>query len=322
MKLIIQIPCFNEEETLPITLAALPRQLEGIDKVEWLIIDDGCTDRTVEVAKVNGVDHIVPHMKNMGLAKAFLTGLRSCVEHGADIIVNTDADNQYDASSIPDLIQPILDGKAEFVIGARPIDKMEQFSSIKKLFQKMGSWVVRMASGTDIPDAPSGFRAMSRDMAMQMNLFTKYTYTLESIIQAGQKGIPITWVPIKTNKDLRPSRLVKSIPSYMYRSANVIARIFVIYRPFKVFSYIGIGLFCLGLLISFRFLWFYFTGNGQGHIQSLLLSGVLLSLGFQVIMVAFLADLLSVNRRLSEEVLLKSRLIEMKINSDENQGSS
>jgi len=250
MKLIIQIPCFNEAETLPIALAELPRQVEGFDSVEWLIIDDGSTDNTSEVAMTQGVDHVVRLPRNQGLAKGFMAGLDACLREGADVIVNTDADNQYCAGDIPKLVAPILAGKAEVVIGCRPIDDIEHFSPIKKILQKLGSYVVRIASKTETPDAPSGFRAISRSAAMKLNVFSEYTYTLETIIQAGQKGMAIISVPIRTNRDLRPSRLVKSIPSYIRRSILTIVRIFVVYQPFRFFVTIGLILFTLGLLIS------------------------------------------------------------------------
>ncbi len=275
--------------------------------MEWLIIDDGSTDRTVEVARANGVDHIVSHHKNMGLARTFITGLDACIERGADIIVNTDADNQYCADCIPDLIRPILEGKAEIVVGARPIDQTEDFSPIKKLLQKLGSWTVRLASNTDIPDAPSGFRAISRRSALKLNVFNNYTYTLETIIQAGLKGIPISWVPVRTNEYLRPSRLLKSVPSYIQKSILTILRIFVVYKPFRFFISIGAVLFLLGSLISFRFLWYHFSGQGAGLVQSLILASILIGIGFQTMMVAFIADLLSVNRRLLEELQYKLR---------------
>jgi glycosyltransferase involved in cell wall biosynthesis len=302
MKLIIQIPCYNEEKSLAIALADLPREVEGIDKVEWLIIDDGSRDSTSEVAIAHGVDHVVRHPKNWGLARAFTTGLDACVGLGADIIVNTDADNQYNAHDIPLLIAPILAGKADIVVGARPIDDIEHFSPIKKALEKLGSWVVRKISNTDIPDAPSGFRAYSRRAAQQLFVLNEYTYTLETIIQAGQKKMSITWVPIRVNKDLRPSRLVKSIPSYIKRSINTMLRIFVVYKPFKFFGSIGLGLFGLGFLIGLRFLWFYLQGQGQGHVQSLILVAVLLGMGFQTILIAFVADLLAANRRLLEDI--------------------
>lgn len=306
-KLIIQIPCFNEEETLPTTLQCLPRELEGIEKVEWLIVDDGSSDKTVEVARAHGVDHCVSHAQNMGLARAFMTGIEASLERGADIIVNTDADNQYNAEDIPKLIAPILAGKAAIVVGARPIQEIEHFSVIKKWLQKLGSWTVRLASKTDIPDATSGFRAISREAARQLNVFNNYTYTLETIIQAGQKEIPITWVPIRTNAYLRPSRLIQSIPSYISRSIVTILRIFVVYKPFRFFLSIGTTLFLLGTIIGLRFLWYYVTGAGAGRVQSLILASILIGIGFQTIVVAFLADLLSVNRRLLEDLKCKKR---------------
>jgi glycosyltransferase involved in cell wall biosynthesis len=304
MKLIIQIPCLNEAGTLGIALADLPREVPGFDKVEWLIIDDGSTDDTVAVAKAHGVDHVVSHTTNQGLAKGFMTGLRACLAHGADVIVNTDADNQYNAADIPALTAPIVARKADIVVGARPIGAIEHFSPIKKLLQKLGSWVVRVASKTDIPDAPSGFRAMSRHAAQSLVVFSTYTYTLETIIQAGQKGMAITSVPVRVNGDLRPSRLVKSIRSYVQRSIVTIIRVFAIYRPFRFFGSIGLALFSLGLIIGGRFLYKYLTNEGgyDGHIQSLILASSLLIMGFHTVLIAFVADLLSANRKLMEEV--------------------
>ncbi len=234
-KLIIQIPCFNEEETLPLALADLPREVEGFDVVEWLVIDDGCKDRTVEVARKHGVDHFVHFKKNKGLAKGYMAGLQACLELGADVIVNTDADNQYKADDIPLLVNPILCGKAELVVGARPIDGIEHFSFMKKNLQKLGSKVVRMVSNTKVEDVTSGFRAISRDAAMRLNVFNEYTYTLETIIQAGQKNMAVVSVPIRTNPYLRPSRLMSSIPSYIRKSVVTIVRILVVYKPFRFF---------------------------------------------------------------------------------------
>jgi glycosyltransferase involved in cell wall biosynthesis len=305
LKLIIQIPCFNEAGTLAIALKELPREVEGFDKVEWLIINDGSQDDTVQVALDNGVDHIVDFKHNQGLARGFMAGVNRCLELGADVIVNTDADNQYEAKDIPKLVKPIVEHKAEYVIGARPISETEHFSPIKKVLQKLGSWVVRKVSGTDIPDAPSGFRAMSRECAAQLNVYNDYTYTLETIIQAGQKNIAITSVPIRTNEDLRPSRLLSSIPSYIKKSVITIIRIFVVYRPFRFFMSIAFALFSLGMLLGLRFLYFWATGNGDGHIQSVILASVLLGMGFQTGLIAFVADLQSVNRKLLEE--LKSK---------------
>jgi Glycosyltransferases involved in cell wall biogenesis len=306
VKLIIQIPCFNEAETLAIALSALPRTLSGFDVVEWLIIDDGSRDNTTEIAKKYGVDHIVRHTGNKGLARAFMTGLDTCLHLGADVIVNTDADNQYNADDIPLLTRPILQGAAEIVIGARPISAIEHFSPAKKMLQKLGSWVVRAASNTNIPDAPSGFRAISRAAAQRLMVFNDYTYTLETIIQAGQKNMTIISVPIRVNEELRPSRLVKSIPSYIKRSIITIIRIFIIYRPFKFFGTIGIFLLSLGLIIGLRFLLKFIEGDGNGHVQSLILASVLLGMGFQTLLIAFLADILSANRKLLEDIRFKS----------------
>jgi glycosyltransferase involved in cell wall biosynthesis len=309
MKLIIQIPCFNEAATLGVTLGRLPRKVAGFDSVEWLVVDDGSSDDTAAVAKAHGADHVVRHTRNQGLARAFMTGLDACLNRGADVIVNTDADNQYNADDIPALVAPILGGVADIVVGARPIETIEHFSLAKKLLQKLGSWVVRVASSTEIPDAPSGFRALSRRAAQQLMVFNDYTYTLETIIQAGQKNMAITSVPVRVNEDLRPSRLVKSMPSYVERSLVTIVRIFAIYRPFRFFAAIGAVLFVAGFLIGLRFLWKYLHGEGTGNVQSLILAGALLVMGFQTVLVAFLADLLAANRKLMEEVrfLLKAR---------------
>jgi len=302
LKLIIQIPCFNEGKTLSVALAALPREVDGFDCVEWLIIDDGCQDDTVEVAKTHGVHHVVRHVGNQGLARAFMTGLDACLRLGADVIVNTDADNQYCAEDIPALAKPILEQRADIVVGARPIESIEHFSLVKKLLQKLGSWVVRLASKTDIPDAPSGFRAISRAAARRLVVFNDYTYTLETIIQAGQKNMAIVSVPVRVNEDLRPSRLVKSIPSYIKRSIVTIIRIFVIYRPFRFFGVIGAGLFVAGFVVGASFLGHYLAGRGEGHIQSLILASLLMGMGFQTILIAFIADLLAANRKLMEDV--------------------
>lgn len=305
MKLIIQIPCYNEAETLSITLSALPKAVPGFTSVEWLVIDDGSRDDTVKVAQAHGAK-VVRHTGNKGLARAFMTGLDECLRLGADVIVNTDADNQYHADDIPLLTTPILEHRAEIVVGARPISTIEHFSPLKKALQKLGSWVVRVASKTDIPDAPSGFRAMSRAAAQRLMVFNDYTYTLETIIQAGQKNMAIMSVSIRVNEDLRPSRLVKSIPSYICRSIVTIVRIFIIYRPFSFFGAIGAALFGAGFLIGLRFLWSYAHGQGDGHIQSLILASVLLGAGFQTLLVAFVADLLSANRKLLEDIRFKT----------------
>ena len=302
MKLIIQIPCFNEADTLAIALTALPRKVPGFDIVEWLVIDDGSTDETAFTACENGVDHIIRHTRNQGLARGFMTGIDACLDLGADVIVNTDADNQYNAADIPALTAPILEGCADIVVGARPVTTIGHFTPVKKILQKLGSWVVRVASKTDIPDAPSGFRAISRAAAQRLMVFNDYTYTLETIIQAGQKNIAITSVPIRVNDDLRPSRLVKSIPSYIKLSIGTIIRIFVIYRPFRFFGTIGAVLFSGGFLIGLRFLWHYVQGEGDGYVQSLILASVLLGMGFQSFLIAFVADLQAANRKLLEDV--------------------
>ena len=306
-KLIIQIPCYNEENSLGVTLAELPRQLPGIDVVEWLIVDDGSRDRTIDVAKAWDVDHIVRFASNQGLARAFMAGIDASLKAGADIIVNTDADNQYCADDIPLLIEPILRGQAEIVVGERPIRKISHFSLSKKLLQRLGSWVVRLASNTNIPDAPSGFRAFSREAAMQFNVFNSYTYTLETIIQAGQKGVAITSVPIRTNPILRSSRLVKSIPSYVVRSLFTILRIFMLYKPLRFFLFLGSGPFSLGVLLGIRWLIYYFLGTERTRIPSLILAAILILIGFQLWMFGLVADLMAANRRMLEEMQLRLR---------------
>jgi glycosyltransferase involved in cell wall biosynthesis len=310
MKLIIQIPCYNEAEILDITLGLLPREVPGFDRVEWLVINDGSTDATLAVAKRFGVDHVVSFKKNQGLAKGFMAGLDACIKNGADVIVNLDADNQYCVDDIPALVDPILQGRADLVVGARPIGKIEHFSPLKKLLQKVGSWVVRQASKTDVPDAPSGFRAFSRDAAMRINVFNKYTYTLETLIQAGRQNMAIIWVPVRVNGNLRPSRLIKSLRSYLWKSLVTIIRIFVVYLPFRFFMGIGLFLFVPGFLLGARFLYYYFGGDGAGHVQSVILSSVLLGMGFQTMLVAFLADLLAANRQMVEDIRFRIKHLE------------
>jgi glycosyltransferase involved in cell wall biosynthesis len=302
MKLIIQIPCLNEAETLGVALAELPKEIPGIDTIEVLIIDDGSTDDTVKVAREHGVTHVVGFHTNQGLARAFMLGLHSCLERGADIIVNTDADNQYCGADIEKLVRPILERRADFVIGARPISEIGHFSPIKKLLQRLGSSVVRLVSGTDVADAPSGFRAITREVALTLNVFSAYTYTLETIIQAGQKNMTIVSVPIRVNGYLRPSRLLRSITSYVKRSVITMLRIFVVYRPLRFFVAVSILPLSIGGTIAVRFLLYYLSGHGSGHIQSLILAAVMLIVGFLTCLLAVLADLLSVNRRLLEEL--------------------
>lgn len=302
MKLIIQIPCYNEAEFLPITLAELPREVAAFDQVEWLVIDDGSHDDTAKIAEEHGVDHVVRHGRNRGLGRAFMTGLDTALNLGADVIVNTDADNQYNANDIPALVSPIIENSADIVIGARSIDTIVHFSPVKKVLQKLGSWVVRVASKTEVHDAPCGFRAISREAAQQLVIFNDYTYTLEMIIQAGQKNMAVSSVPVRVNDDLRPSRLMRNLPSYIGRSTATIIRIFAIYRPFRFFGLIGVLLLGTGTLLGLRFLYFYLTGVGQGHIQSVILAGVLIGMGFQTLLIAVVADIIAANRKLLEEI--------------------
>ena len=302
MKLIIQIPCYNEAETLEVALNDLPRKLDGVDEIEYLIINDGSHDNTVEVAKRWGVHHVVNFKQNKGLAKGFVAGLDGCLRCGADIIVNTDADNQYRGDDIAALIQPILDGEADMVIGERPIDDTEHFSYVKKKLQHFGSWVVRKASHTDIPDAPSGFRAFSREAAMRMNVVNDYTYTLETIVQAGREKIAITSVPIHTNAELRPSRLFKSIWGYVKKSILTILRAFMMYKPLMCFTLLAIPSTVVGMGIGIRFLYFLANGTGSGHIQSLILACTLIIIGFLTFMIGLVADVIAANRKILQDV--------------------
>lgn len=311
MKLIIQIPCYNEEETLPETINSIPREIEGVDKVEILIINDGSTDNTTYAAKKLNADYIVEFPKNLGLAKAFDAGLKNAVKYGADIIVNLDADNQYCAEDIPKLIAPILENKADITIGARPIDKIKHFSFTKKILQKLGSFVMKKISGADITDAPSGFRAYTRNAAMRINIFDNYTYTMESIIQAQRKGLVTASVPIRVNDDdLRPSRLVKNNLNYIIRSTKTMVRFFIIYHPFRFFSALATIFFILGLILGFRYIYFFTLGDGRGHIQSLILCGLLITISFQTALLAIISDLLGVNRRLVEDVQIKVQMLQ------------
>ncbi|GFI48010.1 undecaprenyl-phosphate mannosyltransferase [Lachnospiraceae bacterium] len=310
MKLIIQIPCFNEAETLEIALNDLPKKLDGIDEIEYLIINDGSKDNTVEVAKKWGVHHVVNFKQNKGLAKGFMAGIDGCLRNGADIIVNTDADNQYCADDIATLIRPILDGKADMVIGARPIDQTEHFSFIKKKLQHFGSWVVRKASNTDIPDAPSGFRAYSRDAAMRLNVVNDYTYTLETIVQAGREKIAITSVPVHTNGELRPSRLFSSIWGYVKKSMLTIVRAYMMYKPLKSFTFLAAMPITVGMLIGFRFLYYMAVGKSGGHVQSLILACTLIIIGFLTLMIGLMADVIAANRKLLQDTQYHTRKTE------------
>ena len=308
MKLIIQIPCFNEEETLPATLADLPREIDGFDSVEWLVIDDGSRDRTVEVAEANGIDHVVSVPDNRGLAHAFLAGLDACLHLGADVIVNTDADNQYQGSCIPDLVAPVAAGEADMVVGERPIEAVDDFSSMKKRLQRAGSWVVRKFSSTDVRDAASGFRAFDRDAAMRLQVFGKYSYTMETIVQAGWEGLRVVSVPIRVNAKTRESRLVKSIPQYIWRSGSTIVRAFALYKPFRFFFITGLVPFLISLVLVGR--WFYlqwFTDDVASRVPSLVAAAVFLLLTTQIWVVGFLADLLAANRRMTADILREQR---------------
>lgn len=310
MKLIIQIPCYNEAETLTVALNDLPKKIDGIDNIEVLIINDGSSDNTVEVARSWGVNYVVNFKRNKGLAKGFMAGLDACLRNGADIIVNTDADNQYVGEDIEKLVRPILEGKSDIVIGERPIMDTEHFSPLKKKLQKFGSWVVRKASNSDIPDAPSGFRAYSRDAAMRMNVANEYTYTLETIVQAGRNKIAQTSVPIRTNGELRPSRLFSSMFGYVKKSMLTILRAFMMYRPLVFFGALGGCIFLVGALIGIRFLFFLFQGTGNGHIQSLILSSTLLIIGFQTFVIGLQGDMISANRKLLEDIQFRVRSLD------------
>lgn len=307
MKLIIQIPCYNEAETLEIALNDLPKEIDGIDEIEYLIINDGSQDDTVAVARRWGVHHVVNFRRNKGLAKGFMAGLDACLLNGADIIVNTDADNQYCGKDIAKLIQPILEGRADIVVGERPIDETAHFSPLKKKLQHLGSWVVRKASKTDIPDAPSGFRAYSREAAMHINVVNDYTYTLETIVQAGRNKMAITSVPVRTNPELRESRLFHSMWGYVKKSVLTILRAFLWYKPLYCFSIIALFPSLIGLGIGIRFLCFYFTGRGNGHIQSLILACTLLILGFITLVIGMLADVIAANRKILEDTQYQVR---------------
>ena len=309
MKLIIQIPCYNEAETLAIALNDLPKKIEGIDEVEVLIIDDGSIDDTARVARDCGVDYIVRFRRNKGLAKGFMAGIDACLRNGADIIVNTDADNQYVGEDIEKLIRPIIRGEASIVIGERPIDEIDDFSPLKKKLQHFGSWVVRKASDTDIPDAPSGFRAYSREAAMKLNVINDYTYTLETIVQAGRNKNAMISVPIRTNPELRKSRLFSSMGSYIKKSVLTILRSFVMYKPLFVFSVIAFIFSVIGVATGVRFMIFFLTGDGGGHTQSLILSAMLIIIGVLCFVIGLLGDVIASNRKLLEDIQINVRQI-------------
>lgn len=316
MKLVIQIPCLNEENSLPVTLAALPKHIDGIEEIEVLVIDDGSTDNTVDVAKCAGADAVISLGSNKGLAKAFVAGINKALSMGADIIVNTDADNQYKAEYIENLIKPILENKADIVIGARPVDSIEHFSPLKKFLQKLGSAVMRFVSSSTVKDAPSGFRAFSKNAALQMNVFDKYTYTLETIMQARAKGLVIDCVDIDVNPELRKSRLFNNMFQYIRRSIFTMLRMFIIYRPFRFFIVLGLLFFLSGLILGGRYLYYYSIGDGTGHIQSLILTAILLIFGVQVSFIAILSELLSINRKLLEDIQFRVKIESLKKKSE------
>ncbi len=311
MKLVIQIPCYNEEVTLPQTVRDLPQSIEGIDEIEILVVDDGSTDRTVEVARELGVHHIVRLGRNHGLAYAFQAGLEGALQAGADIIVNTDGDNQYRGSDIALLVRPILEGRADIVVGDRGVAVLQHFSPLKRLLQRLGSWVVQRAAGIPIPDATSGFRAFTREAAMRLTVLSDYTYTLETLIQAGARRMAVIYVPVRTNPRTRPSRLIRSIPSFMMVSAVTILRFYTMYRPLRVFATIGTVLIGGGMVLGFRFLYFFWITHGAaGHIQSLILAAILTIVGFQVWLIGLIAELVRLNRKMLEEMTYRVRRME------------
>lgn len=311
-KLIIQIPCYNEAQTLPETVRALPRDISGIDCIEYLIIDDGSRDGTSDVARALGVHHIVRFRRNKGLAAGFMAGLEACIRNGADIIVNTDADNQYNAGDIPRLLEPILAHRADMTVGDRGVGTLKQFSAIKRKLQQLGSWVIKQASGLETPDATSGFRALTREAALRTLVLNGYSYTLETLIGAGIHRSAVEFVPIRVNPQTRPSRLMKGIGQYIRISSGVIVRAYTMYRPLAVFSVVGAILVGLGLVPGVRYLYFYYiVGEREGHIQSLILAAILIIVGFQVLLIGLLADLIGFNRKILEETLFRLRRMDM-----------
>lgn len=312
MKLIIQIPCYNESQTLPETIKALPRQIKGIDQIEYLVIDDGSTDDTTQIARDHGVDHVVRLPQHMGLAAGFVAGLDASLKLDADIIVNTDADNQYHADDIPRLIEPILAGRADIVVGDRGVATQKDFTFTKRLLQRLGSWVIARASGTNTPDATSGFRAISRRAALRTLVLSEYSYTLETLIQAGSQRMVVEFVPIRTNPKTRPSRLVQSTPHYIALSTTTIIRAYTMYRPLRLFTFIGLAMILGGIALGLRFIYLnYIVGQSSGMIQSVILSAVLLIVGFQVLLIGLLADLIGFNRKILEDTLFRIRRLEL-----------
>lgn len=316
MKLIIQIPCYNEAETLPIALRDLPRELPGIDDIELLVVDDGSQDQTAEVACRLGVHHLYRFPQRVGLARAFVAGLDLALTAGADIIVNTDADNQYDARDLPQLIKPIMERRADIVVGDRGVANLRHFSPTKRFLQRIGSWVVHLASGLSVPDATSGFRAFSREAALRMTVLSDYSYTLETLIQAGARNLSVAYVPVHTLPETRKSRLIQSTPNYLAQSVLTILRAYAMYKPMRIFLIVGSLMILIGLVPAVRFLYFYFAGSGSGHIQSLIFAAVLLIVGFQVLLIGLLADVIGFNRKILEEVLYRLRKVELERDSE------
>lgn len=319
MKLLIQIPCYNEAQTLPATVQSLPRQIAGVDEIETLIIDDGSSDGTQQVARAIGVDHVVELPRHSGLAAAFVAGLEACLKRGADIIVNTDADNQYNATDMAALIQPILERRADLVIGDRGVASLPAFSPLKRLLQRLGSWVISRASGVATPDATSGFRAISRQAALETLVLSNYSYTLETLIQAGARRLSVVYIPVKTNPSTRPSRLMNNIPHYIANSSVTILRAYTMYRPLRVFTLLGSLLILVGTVLGLRYVYFILIGQSGGKIQSLILAAIMMIVGFQVVLIGFLADLISFNRKILEEILFRMRRNELTRTTSEDQ---
>lgn len=311
MKLLIQIPCYNEAETLPITLRDLPRALPGIDVIEWLVVDDGSTDGTAQVARAQGVQHIRRLTQHQGLARAFAAGLEIALHVGADIIVNTDADNQYDARDLPALVAPILERRADIVVGDRGVATLQHFSPPKRVLQRLGSWIVQRAAGLRVPDATSGFRAFTREAALRMIVLSDYSYTLETLMQAGARNLVVAYVPVRTRPPLRASRLIHSLPDYVWQSAQTIIRAYAMFQPLRVFWLIGAALILIGVVPATRFLYFFAMGSGTGHIQSLIFAAIFLIVGFQILLIGLLADLIGFNRKILEEILYRLRKLEI-----------
>ncbi|MEB3224150.1 MAG: glycosyltransferase family 2 protein [Candidatus Sericytochromatia bacterium] len=311
MKLVIQIPCFNEADALPVTLRDLPRSLPGIDLIEVIVVDDGSTDATAEVAWACGVAEVVRLGQHRGLARAFMAGIEAGLRRGADLIVNTDADNQYRGDEVGRLVAPLVAGQADMVVGERQGASVSEFSAVKLALLRVGSWVVRRASGTQLPDVASGFRALTREAAMRLMVFSDFTYTLETVIQAGNRGLAVGHVPVETNPSMRPSRLFGSVGEYVLRSSGTILRIYAMYQPLRVFALAGSLIASAGVLLAFRFLYFYVTNGGAGHFQSLIISAICCIVGFQVVLIGLVADLIAGHRRISEEILYRVRRLEL-----------